>query len=86
MGLRPDSLGSYSCDLVGKPADMRKKFLAVRESLLYFAVEAANMEPSGAMQGAYSLGMDSAEERWRRLLMHKARSQVAPPARRWPAC
>jgi hypothetical protein len=47
VGLRPDSLSSYSCDLVGKPADVSKKFLAARESLLYFAVEAASMEPSG---------------------------------------
>jgi polyamine oxidase len=63
VGLRPDSLGSYSCDLVGKPVDVCKKFLTARESLLHFAVETASMEPSGTMQGAYSSGMDSAEER-----------------------
>jgi hypothetical protein len=48
---------------VGKPVDVCKKFLTARESLLHFAVETASMEPSGTMQGAYSSGMDSAEER-----------------------
>ncbi|KAM3298734.1 hypothetical protein ACQJBY_040288 [Aegilops geniculata] len=70
-GSDPNSLGSYSCDLVGKPSDVCERFSAPVESVLYFAGEAASAEHSGAVHGAYSSGMDAAEECRRRLLMSK---------------
>jgi polyamine oxidase len=70
-GSDPNSLGSYSCDLVGKPSDVCERFSAPVDSLLYFAGEAASAEHSGAVHGAYSSGIDAAEECRTRLLMSK---------------
>lgn len=69
-GTDPDSLGSYSCDLVGKPADLYERFCAPVDNL-YFAGEAASVDHSGSVHGAYSSGIAAAEDCRRRLsLLH----------------
>ncbi|XP_072983947.1 polyamine oxidase 5-like isoform X2 [Typha latifolia] len=65
-GTDPDSLGSYSCDLVGKPADVYERFCAPVDNL-YFAGEAACIDHSGSVHGAYSSGITAAEDCRRRL-------------------
>ncbi|OAY70330.1 putative polyamine oxidase 4, partial [Ananas comosus] len=65
-GTDPDSLGSYSCDLVGKPADLYERFCAPVDNL-YFAGEAASVDHSGSVHGAYSSGIAAAEDCRRRL-------------------
>ncbi|MQL87743.1 hypothetical protein Taro_020294 [Colocasia esculenta] len=57
----PDSLGSYSCDLVGKPADLYERYRAPVDNL-FFAGEAASVDHSGTVHGAYSAGIFAAEE------------------------
>ncbi|XP_020572295.1 probable polyamine oxidase 4 [Phalaenopsis equestris] len=61
-----DSLCSYSCDLVGKPADLYERFRAPVDNL-YFAGEAASVDHSGTVHGAYSSGISAAEDCQRRL-------------------
>ncbi|KAL0918387.1 hypothetical protein M5K25_010392 [Dendrobium thyrsiflorum] len=63
-----NSLGSYSCDLVGKPADLYERFGAPVDNL-YFAGEAASIDHSGSVHGAYSSGISAAEDCQRRLQM-----------------
>ncbi|XP_020249763.1 probable polyamine oxidase 4 [Asparagus officinalis] len=65
-GSDPDSLGSYSCDLVGKPADLCQRLQAPVDNL-YFAGEATSTDHSGSVHGAYSAGIDAAEECRKRL-------------------
>lgn len=65
-GTDPNSLGSYSCDLVGKPADLYERFCAPVENL-YFAGEAACTDHSGSVHGAYSSGIAAAEDCRKRL-------------------
>lgn len=65
-GTDPNSLGAYSCDLVGKPADLYERFCAPVENL-YFAGEAACMDHSGSVHGAYSSGIAAAEDCRKRL-------------------
>ncbi|PWZ44161.1 hypothetical protein Zm00014a_017325 [Zea mays] len=65
-GSDPNSLGSYSCDLVGKPADLYERFCAPVGSL-FFAGEAACIDHSGSVHGAYSSGIAAAEDCRRRL-------------------
>ncbi|KAJ3692904.1 hypothetical protein LUZ60_011999 [Juncus effusus] len=60
-GTDPNSLGSYSCDLVNKPADVYERFCAPVDNL-YFAGEAASVDHSGSVHGAYSSGISAAEE------------------------
>ncbi|KAJ6802334.1 putative polyamine oxidase 4 [Iris pallida] len=67
-GTDPDSLGSYSCDLVGKPGDLCERFRAPVDNL-YFAGEAASVDHSGSVHGAYSSGIEAAEDCQRRLSM-----------------
>lgn len=69
-GSDPNSLGSYSCDLVGKPADVCVRFSAPVENL-YFAGEAASADHSGSVHGAYSSGLAAAEDCRKRLLTLK---------------
>lgn len=59
-GTDGDSLGSYSCDLVGKPADIYERFCAPVDNL-YFAGEAASADHSGSVHGAYTSGLMAAE-------------------------
>ncbi|THU47911.1 hypothetical protein C4D60_Mb09t20650 [Musa balbisiana] len=59
-GTDGDSLGSYSCDLVGKPADIYERFCAPVDNL-YFAGEAASADHSGSVHGAYTSGVMAAE-------------------------
>ncbi|RRT60932.1 hypothetical protein B296_00019703 [Ensete ventricosum] len=61
-----DSLGSYSCDLVGKPADLYERLCAPVDNL-YFAGEAASADHSGSVHGAYTSGITAAEVCRRRL-------------------
>lgn len=61
-----DSLGSYSCDLVGKPPDLYERFRAPLDNL-YFAGEAASVDHSGSVHGAYSSGLSAAADCRRRL-------------------
>uniref|UniRef100_A0A0E0KWL8 Amine oxidase domain-containing protein n=1 Tax=Oryza punctata TaxID=4537 RepID=A0A0E0KWL8_ORYPU len=60
-GTDPNSLGSYSCDLVGKPADLYERFCAPVGNL-FFAGEAACIDHSGSVHGAYSSGIVTAED------------------------
>jgi polyamine oxidase len=65
-GSDPNSLGSYSCDLVGKPSDLYERFCAPVGNL-FFAGEAACIDHSGSVHGAYSSGIAAAEDCRRRL-------------------
>ncbi|KAM0945229.1 putative oxidoreductase [Dioscorea sansibarensis] len=67
-GTDPNSLGSYSCDLVGKPADLYERFRAPVDNI-YFAGEATSLDHSGSVHGAYSSGILAAEECRRDLSM-----------------
>ncbi|KAK1322470.1 putative polyamine oxidase 4 [Acorus calamus] len=66
-GADPDSLGAYSCDLVGKPIDVYEKLQAPVGNL-YFAGEAASIDHSGSVHGAYSAGIIAAKECRKHLL------------------
>ncbi|KAK1305074.1 putative polyamine oxidase 4 [Acorus calamus] len=66
-GTDPDSLGAYSCDLVGKPVDVYEKLQAPVGNL-YFAGEATSIDHSGSVHGAFSAGINAAKECQRRLL------------------
>jgi polyamine oxidase len=66
-GSDPNSLGSYSCDMVGKPADVCVRFSAPVD-ILYFAGEAASADHSGSVHGAYSSGLAAADD-CRKLLL-----------------
>ncbi|CAA7391166.1 unnamed protein product [Spirodela intermedia] len=59
-GSDPDSLGCYSCDLVGKPEGLYERYRAPVENL-FFAGEAASVDHSGSVHGAYSAGVFAAE-------------------------
>lgn len=65
-GSDPDTLGAYSCDLVGKPADLCERLRAPMDNL-YFAGEATSIDHSGSVHGAYSSGISAAEDCRRRL-------------------
>ncbi|KAJ4973738.1 hypothetical protein NE237_006912 [Protea cynaroides] len=56
-----NSLGSYSYDLVGKPADLYERLRAPFGSL-FFGGEAVSMDHSGSVHGAYTAGVMAAEE------------------------
>ncbi|XP_010940275.1 polyamine oxidase 5 isoform X1 [Elaeis guineensis] len=74
-GTDPDFLGSYSCDLVGKPADLYERFRAPVDNL-YFAGEAASVDHSGSVHGAYTSGIMAAEDCRRRLLLQHGISDL----------
>ncbi|XP_010909371.1 polyamine oxidase 5 [Elaeis guineensis] len=74
-GTDPDSLGSYSCDLVGKPADLYERFRAPVDNI-YFAGEAASVDHSGSVHGAYTAGIIAAEDCRRRLLLQHGMSDL----------
>lgn len=61
-----NSLGSYSCDLVGKPPDLYERLRAPLDNI-YFAGEAASLDHSGSVHGAYSSGLSAALDCRRRL-------------------
>ncbi|XP_038975194.1 polyamine oxidase 5-like isoform X1 [Phoenix dactylifera] len=67
-GTDPDSLGSYSCDLVGKLADLYERFRTPVDNL-YFAGEAASVDHSGSVLGAYTSGILAAEDCRRHILL-----------------
>jgi len=62
-----DFLGCYTCDLVGKPTDLYERFRAPLGNL-FFAGEAASVDHSGSVHGAYSSGL-LASEACRRYLL-----------------
>lgn len=67
-GTDPHSLGCYSYDLVGKPADVYDK-LRTPIGNLFFGGEAVSMEDhQGSVHGAYSAGIMAAENCQRQLL------------------
>lgn len=72
-GTDPDSLGAYSCDLVGKSADLYERFRAPVDNL-YFAGEAASVDHSGSVHGAYTSGIIAAEDCRRHLLLQRGMS------------
>ncbi|WOL13392.1 putative polyamine oxidase 4 [Canna indica] len=74
-GTDPDSLGSYSCDLVGKPADLYERLCAPVENL-YFAGEAASADHSGSVHGAYTSGIMAAGVCRRRLSVQHGMSDL----------
>lgn len=74
-GTDPDSLGAYSCDLVGKPADLYERLCAPVDNL-YFAGEAGSADHSGSVHGAYTSGIMAAEVCRRRLSMQHGVSDL----------
>ncbi|KAJ0963888.1 hypothetical protein J5N97_029010 [Dioscorea zingiberensis] len=74
-GTDPNTLGSYSCDLVGKPADLYERLRAPVDNL-YFAGEATSLDHSGSVHGAYSSGILAAEECQRHLSVQHGFSDV----------
>jgi len=74
-GTDPNSLGSYSCDLVEKPADLYERFRAPVDNL-YFAGEAASADHSGSVHGAYTSGIIAAEDCRRHLLLQHGISDL----------
>ncbi|PIA64072.1 hypothetical protein AQUCO_00201398v1 [Aquilegia coerulea] len=66
-GTDRDSLGSYSFDLVGKPADLYEKLQAPVGNI-FFGGEAVSMDHSGSVHGAYTAGLQAAEDCQRHLL------------------
>ncbi|KAL5716226.1 non-specific polyamine oxidase [Ranunculus cassubicifolius] len=60
-GSDPNSLGSYSYDMVGKPHDLFER-LRVPIDNLFFAGEATSMNYPGSVHGAYSTGLMAAED------------------------
>ncbi|OVA12075.1 Flavin amine oxidase [Macleaya cordata] len=66
-GTDPNSLGSYTYDLVGKPADLYERLQAPVGNL-FFGGEAVSMDHSGSVHGAYSAGLLAAEDCRRYLL------------------
>ncbi|KAK3001053.1 hypothetical protein RJ639_021026 [Escallonia herrerae] len=66
-GTDPDSLGCYSYDLVGKPADVYDRLRAPVGNL-FFGGEAVSMENQGSVHGAYSSGVTAAENCRRHLV------------------
>lgn len=59
-GADPNSLGCYSYDVVGKPADLYERLRAPLGNL-FFGGEAVSMEHQGSVHGAYSAGVMAAE-------------------------
>ncbi|KAL3525102.1 hypothetical protein ACH5RR_013474 [Cinchona calisaya] len=59
-GSDPDSLGCYSYDLVGNPADIYDKLRAPVANL-FFGGEAVSVDHQGSVHGAYSAGVLAAE-------------------------
>ncbi|KAM7523912.1 hypothetical protein LguiA_013814 [Lonicera macranthoides] len=59
-GTDRNSLGCYSYDLVGKPADVYERLRAPLGNL-FFGGEAVSMENQGSVHGAYSSGVMAAE-------------------------
>ncbi|KAL6223413.1 hypothetical protein ACLB2K_006800 [Fragaria x ananassa] len=55
-----NSLGCYSLDLVGKPADIYERLRAPLGNL-FFGGEAVSMDHQGSVHGAYAAGVMSAE-------------------------
>ncbi|KAJ8459382.1 hypothetical protein OPV22_032308 [Ensete ventricosum] len=80
-GTDRDSLGSYSCDLVGKPADIYERFCAPVDNL-YFAGEAASADHSGSVHGAYTSGVMAAEVCQRHLSVQHGISDLFQLVRR----
>lgn len=66
-GTDPNSLGSYSYDLVGKPTDLYEKLRAPVGNL-FFGGEAVSMDHTGSVHGAYTAGVLAAEDCRRHLL------------------
>ena len=80
-GSDPDSLGAYTCDLVGKPADLCERLAAPVDNL-YFAGEATSADHSGSVHGAYSSGLIAAEDCRRHLSMRHGISDLLKIAMR----
>ncbi|XP_042495318.1 polyamine oxidase 5-like [Macadamia integrifolia] len=60
-GTDMNSLGCYSYDLVGKPADLYEKLQAPVGSL-FFGGEAVSLDHAGSVHGAYTAGVMAAED------------------------
>ncbi|XP_077247007.1 polyamine oxidase 5-like [Tasmannia lanceolata] len=60
-GTDPDSLGSYSYDMVGKPVDLYERLQAPVDNL-FFAGEAVSMDHPGSVHGAYSSGILASQD------------------------
>lgn len=60
-GTDPNSLGSYSYDLVGKPSDLYERLRAPVDNL-FFGGEAVSMDHSGSVHGAYTAGVLAAQD------------------------
>ncbi|KAL5721606.1 non-specific polyamine oxidase [Ranunculus cassubicifolius] len=60
-GTDPNSMGSYSYDLVGKAPDLYEKLRAPVGNL-FFGGEAVSMDHAGSVHGAYTAGVLAAED------------------------
>lgn len=61
--------------MVGKPADLYERFRAPVDNL-YFAGEAASVDHSGSVHGAYTSGIMAAEDCRRHLLLQHGVSDL----------
>lgn len=67
-GTDPNSLGCYSYDIVGKPADLYERLRAPVGNL-FFGGEAMSLdEHQGSVHGAYAAGLKAADDCERHLL------------------
>ncbi|KAE9594437.1 putative oxidoreductase [Lupinus albus] len=74
-GTDQNSLGCYSCDLVGKPTDVYDKLRAPLGNL-FFGGEAVSMDNQGSVHGAYSAGVMAAENCQRYLLENQGQVDI----------
>lgn len=74
-----NSLGSYSYDMVGKPHDLYER-LRVPVDNLFFAGEATSSSYPGSVHGAYSTGLQAAEECRMRVLERYGELDLFQPA------
>lgn len=72
-----DFLGCYTCDLVGKPTDVYERYRAPLGNL-FFGGEAASVDHSGSVHGAYSSGLLAAEECRRYMCMDQEILKFSP--------
>ncbi|KAL9244271.1 hypothetical protein vseg_018067 [Gypsophila vaccaria] len=78
-GSDTNSLGAYSYDKVGKPHDLYEK-LGVPVDNLFFAGEATSVDFPGSVHGAYSTGLQAAEDCRMRVLERYGELDIFQPA------
>ena len=74
-----NSVGSYSYNIVGQPHDLFER-LRVPVDNIFFAGEATSASYPGSVHGAYSTGMQAAEECRMRVLERYGELDLFQPA------